>query len=95
MTAPKNPYPTETLPIRWVCGSCCRVLLTPLKAKYGYKSGHGNYRMEIKELIFPICCQGQPMLLAGEPKVDVHGLVRKGILIDPVHNLAPPQRIAA
>ncbi len=94
MTSPKIPYPTETLPIRWVCGSCHRVLRAPLKAIYAYRSGHGGRRKEIIELFFPICCRVD-MLLAGEPKVDVHGLVRKGILIDPVQSLAPPQRIAA
>ena len=35
----------------------------------------------------PPQCHGKPMLIAGEPKIDIHNLVSKGFLIDPVQNV--------
>jgi hypothetical protein len=38
----------------------------------------------------PRCCRTD-MLLAGEPKVDIHGLTgTKGSILDPLYNILPP-----
>ena len=62
--------------VRLICGTCARVERFPVivfdvKA-YGKR---------------PPQCHSKPMLIAGEPKIDIHNLISKGSLIDPVQNV--------
>ncbi len=76
----------KTKRIRWVCGKCITVVRKSLY--YVRTEGHPGYYGEVR-LKMPYHC-GVPMLLAGEPKKDVHGLRFKGCMIDPVDNLRLP-----
>ncbi len=73
----------ETLPIRWVCATCLEVGRFSLRGVYVVDSGAGWRKFTV---MLPRCC-GHDMLLAGEPKVDIHGLRQKDSIIDPVLNL--------
>ena len=62
--------------VRLICGQCARIerfLVTVFDPKIYGKT--------------PPKCHSRPMLIAGEPKVDIHGLTRNGSLIDPVQNI--------
>ncbi len=75
----------RTDPIRWVCPVCLKVERRRLilQETYTQKFAAGKLR-----LIEPRHCN-RFLLLAGEPKKDVHGLVdeNKDTMIDPVDNL--------
>lgn len=78
----------ETVPIRWVCGLCLKVVRQCLKAyrlPVGGNALRGHYDY-VTTVAWPQCC-GLDLLLAGEPKRDVHGLREKDAMIDPVDNL--------
>ncbi len=75
----------KTAPIRWICGACLKVerrALTVYLVRGFTRSGLARS----VSVCLPLCC-GREMLIAGEPKRDVHGLREKGVMIDPVDNL--------
>lgn len=81
-----------TKPIRWVCFVCLKVLRRGLIYKITKNAGNQQYIKSIRIKIPHHC--GKPMLLAGEPKKDVHGLRFKNCMVDPVDNLRLPSRDA-
>ena len=78
----------QTEPIRWVCGVCLKVRRCSLTAYQYWASPFGPKRANTAmiRVYLPQCCD-QDMLIAGEPKKDVHGLRERGAIIDPVDNL--------
>ena len=78
--------------IRWVCARCLRVIRAPLK--FSTRWGSGNRIKEITTVWGPRCC-GVDMLIAGEPKEDIHGLgPGPGQFVDPVDNLRLHTKVA-
>ena len=75
----------KTDPIRWVCGLCLKVVRRSLTAYENWSGHFPTFQREIR-VYLPECC-GREMLIAGEPKRDVHGLREKNAMIDPVDNL--------
>ena len=61
--------------VRLICGTCGKTRCYPI------------YTLNKKEIT--VECHGKPMLIAGEPQVDVHNLAGRGqgSLIDPVQNV--------
>lgn len=79
----------QTDPIRWICGICFTIVRIRLRTHYRSGKYNNPDAGDAVHIRLPICC-GQEMLLAGEPKLDVHGLREKGTWIDPVDNIIPP-----
>ncbi len=75
----------KTDPIRWVCSVCLKVIRRPLVLQKVDGNRH-KYSVGKVRLIEPRHCN-KPLLLAGEPKRDVHGLRELDSWIDPVDNL--------
>ena len=77
----------KTDPIRWVCPICLRVSHRPL-VLYVPAPGQHKYTVGKIRLVEPFCNKCRTgLLLAGEPKKDVHGLHDLDAMIDPVDNL--------
>ena len=75
----------RSAPIRWVCGSCLNVERHSLEI-FNYCAKDSIANAAVTRVYLPQCC-GRDMLIAGEPKRDVHGLREKDAMIDPVDNL--------
>lgn len=77
----------KTAPIRWICGTCFKIQRSPLTIYWSGGHGAPGFTGDVN-IILPLCCERE-MLLAGEPKLDVHGLRKKGTWVDPVDNIIP------
>ena len=93
----KTPKP-ELLEMRWVCGLCLKVVEKPLEISWVWSRDRlEGWTGENKGYWKPITleaprCHGRVMLIAGKPKLDIHG---SGLMVDPVDNLRCPKIQAA
>ena len=80
----------KTLPIRWVCPRCHKVVRLPLMLEtISTNSWRGGLFAKGEWVLrLPRCKRcDRLLLLAGEPKRDTHGLRELDTIIDPVDNL--------
>ena len=94
----RQPKP-ELLEIRWVCSVCMKVIYEKLNLSWAWHCDHRTTgRADTKSWQFwqPIHvegprCHGLDMLILGEPKLDVHGLRGRGLIIDPLDDMYCPK----
>ncbi len=89
-----RPTKPKLLDIRWVCKSCLRVIHEPLDVSWVWvwdrAKEHQKGFWQPGTITSPRCHDAE-MLILGEPKVDVHGLYRHGMVIDPLHTMPCPK----
>jgi hypothetical protein len=90
-----GPVP-ELLMIRWVCVICLKVIHARLEVSWKRELGPsgGNKRPWVPIAVQEPSCHEQPMLVLGEPKVDVHGLRGYGLIIDPLDTMQRKSAVA-
>ena len=100
MTESSRPPKPELLKIRWVCGVCLKVIHESLNVSWKWYCDHKTVdsKPDSRRWQFwqPINvegprCHGLDMLILGEPKLDVHGLRGRGLIIDPLDDMYCPK----
>ncbi len=96
----ERPPKPELFKIRWVCGTCMRVVRESLSISWVWSWDHTTARgkdssRSVRSYWEPATvdgprCHGREMLILGEPKIDVHGIHEYGLVVDPLDNMRCP-----